>query len=115
MIKAKLGDILTKRSGNGPAKIRLVGVSGSKFVAQDIDFASPFLISPNDLRTNYGADGTDVPVISDAQAWRDLHNSDPKWLDKSVNAANAAAKAQAKAAEPPEQKLLREAAEQAAD
>jgi hypothetical protein len=116
----ELGQVLRRKPAADtalPKNLKLIGVAGNSWVGQNHDvFSSPILLAPHELAAAYvGVDGAPVPAITDAQAWRDLHNSNPKWLDKSVNAANAAAKAQAKAAETIEAKLQREAAEQDAE
>jgi hypothetical protein len=59
---AKIGDILTRRKGDGPKNLEIVGSHAGDWICRDPEFGPTEARSPNDLRTNYGTDGE--PAVS---------------------------------------------------
>jgi hypothetical protein len=65
-----IGSVYERIDGDGPVCVEVVGVHGQNWIVADrYEFASPFEISPNDLRTFYGALGESVPRVDESAAW----------------------------------------------
>lgn len=65
-----IDEILKRKAGEGPKRIRIVGQRDGDWIAHSLDgFSAPFQISANDLRTNYGGDGNPPPSIDEAHYW----------------------------------------------
>jgi hypothetical protein len=63
---AEIGDILTRRKGDGPKKLEIVGSHAGDWITRDADeFGPTEARSPNDLRTFYGGDGESADHVDE--------------------------------------------------
>jgi hypothetical protein len=88
----EIGAELTRRSGDGPAAIRVVGVMGNAYVAHALPWGSNALYSPQQMMLLYGALDPEISVLSEHDAYLRMSQTPYK-------AASAAARAAAKLAE----------------
>jgi hypothetical protein len=66
-----VGEILRRKSGDGPAKIRVVGVRNGRYIESAADeFAPPFELAPNELAERYGGSGELIPEIDESEGWK---------------------------------------------
>lgn len=96
-LSIEIGSQLTRKRGDGPAKVHVVGVRAGRWIVADIAHGSPFELTPNELRVQYGGDGSSPPEPDELSA-RARFTSDR--LDESVNAARAVERVQAESLTP---------------
>lgn len=66
----EVNDTLKRKAGDGPKRIKIVGQRDGEWVANSLDgFSTPFQISANELRTQYGGDGNPPFSIDEAHYW----------------------------------------------
>lgn len=66
MTKVEIGSVLKRKSGDGPAKIEVVGSHAGQWITRNADdFGPTEAWTPNDLRSCYGADGGDAAAVDE--------------------------------------------------
>jgi hypothetical protein len=109
-VSPQIGAVLKRKSGDGPAQIKIVGQRDGCWIAEPVEFGPPIQLTANELRIQYGSDGASPSDVDEQAAWRKVGG---KNLDASMNAGRIAERERAEVALAPEQKLAAEAAEQA--
>jgi hypothetical protein len=67
----EVGSEYTRKAGNGPASLKVVGQKSGRWVCQEIEtFSSPFELTPIELHRDYGGDGESVVEVSEADMWQ---------------------------------------------